>query len=67
MQCAEQVKGQKRYKSSKGYQEARESQSITRKGFKLSEEHKAKNKSQIMLEQVNQNWNTGKKWNKIKS
>lgn len=58
-------KGQKRYKSSRGYQEARESQRITKKGIPLSEEHKAKIKANN-ARTGKPNWNSGKKWNKSK-
>ena len=58
-------KGQERYKSSRGYQEARESQRITRKGIPLTEEHKAKIKANN-ARTGKPNWNSGKKWQKSK-
>jgi hypothetical protein len=58
-------KGQKRYYSSRGYQEARESLGITKKGIPLSEEHKAKIKKNN-ARTGKPNWNSGKKWTKKK-
>jgi ribosomal protein S27AE len=58
-------KGQERYKSSRGYQEARESQRITKKGIPLSEEHKAKIKANN-ARTGKPNWNSGKTFKKEK-
>ena len=58
-------KEQRRYRSSRGYQEAKETISITRKGIPLSEEHKAKIKANN-ARTGKPNWNSGKTWSKKK-
>lgn len=56
-------KGQKRYKSSRGYKEAREAIRVTGKGVKLSDTHRAKIKANN-ARTGKPNWNSGKKWKK---
>lgn len=58
-------RGQKRYYSSRGYEEAAEARKFANKGRKLTKEHKAKIKTNN-ARTGKPNWNSGKKWDKSK-